>query len=121
MSSQKTAAEYRKNFVRYGIGFLASIALTVVAYLLVVQRVGTQWGIAWALIILALVQFAVQLFFFLHLGEEKGPRWKLLVLLFMLLIVLILALGSLWIMANLNDRMTPGQINQYMQDQGGSF
>jgi heme/copper-type cytochrome/quinol oxidase subunit 4 len=37
----------------------------------------------------------------------------------MAIIVLILVLGSLWIMRNLDSRMTTPQQEQYMNSQGG--
>ena len=54
---------------------------------------------------LALIQAIVQLFFFLHLGQEAKPRWQLFIFLFMLFIMLIIVIGSIWIMVDLNDRM----------------
>jgi len=39
----------------------------------------------------------------------------------MILVVMILVGGSLWIMKNLNYRMTPEQMNQYMIDQNGGI
>ena len=62
-----------------------------------------------------------RLYFFLHLGKETKPRWKLYVFGFMVSVVLIIVFGSIWIMNNLNYRMTPAQINQYMNSQGGGF
>ena len=105
----------------YISGFIMSIGLTVAAYLLVVRRALSQHVLIGSIIGLALLQFLVQMFFFLHLGRETKPRWKLLVLGFMVLIVLILVIGSLWIMANLNYRMSPQQMNNYMQDQDGGI
>jgi cytochrome o ubiquinol oxidase subunit IV len=104
-------------------GYVASIVLTVAAYLVVSRHLlsGNNRLIA-AVAALALVQFLVQLVFFLRLGRETKPRWKLLVFGFMVGVVGILVFGSLWIMSNLNYRMTPSQMNQYMKDQsGGGF
>lgn len=103
----------------YITGFVASIALTVTAYLLVSHHSLSRRALIAAVTGLALVQFLVQMLFFLHLGRETKPRWKLLVALFMAMVVLILVFGSLWIMTNLNYRMTPGQINTYMKSQAG--
>jgi len=105
----------------YVTGFVLSIVLTLVAYTLVVHDALSRHLLVALVVGLALVQFVVQLLFFLHLGRETKPRWKLFVLLFMLLVVLILVFGSLWIMNNLNYRMTPAQINTYMNNQGGGF
>jgi cytochrome o ubiquinol oxidase operon protein cyoD len=104
-------------------GFVASLVLTVTAYLLVSQRlIAGKNALVAAVVGLALLQFLVQLIFFLRLGREAKPRWKLLVFIFMIGVVLILVFGSLWIMSNLNYRMTPAQINHYMKDQsGGGF
>jgi heme/copper-type cytochrome/quinol oxidase subunit 4 len=44
----------------------------------------------------------VQLIFFVHLDQERKPRWNLMVLLFAVLVVVIICFGSLWIMKNLN-------------------
>jgi cytochrome o ubiquinol oxidase operon protein cyoD len=57
--------------------------------------------------------------FFLHLGRETKPRWKLAVFVGMIIIVAILAFGSLWIMANLNYHMAPSQTDTFIvKDEG---
>jgi cytochrome o ubiquinol oxidase operon protein cyoD len=103
----------------YVIGFIFSIYLTVTAYLLVVDHTLSGWALMLLIASLALAQFLVQLLFFLHLGRETKPRWKLLVFIFMIVIVVILVGGSLWIMANLNYHMTQSQINTYLRSQDG--
>ena len=108
----------------YVTGFVLSISLTLAAYVLVVNHAYSKWTIALAIAALAAVQFIVQLLFFLHLGRESRPRWRLLVFSFMLVVVGILVIGSLWIMYSLNYNhlvMTPRQINTYMQDQDGGI
>jgi cytochrome o ubiquinol oxidase operon protein cyoD len=107
----------------YVIGFVLSIVFTLTSYLLVVNRkYSSSVGlIIFFIVCLALAQFMAQLYFFLHLGKETKPRWKLFVFGFMVTVVLILVFGSIWIMNNLNYRMTPDQINQYMNSQGGGF
>ncbi len=109
------------SFKSYLSGFVLSILLTLGAYLLVTHHSFTADKIVAAIVGLALCQFLVQMYFFLHLGKETKPRWKLFVLLFMIMIVLILVFGSIWIMNNLNYRMTPEQINTYINNQGGGF
>src|SRR5665213_4194504 len=103
----------------YVVGYALSILLTVGAYLAVTHHSFQKSAAVTVVVGLALTQFLVQLLFFLHLGTETKPRWKLLVFMFMIMIVAILVFGSLWIMSNLNYRMTPQQINTYMQNQAG--
>lgn len=102
---------------KYIAGFAASILLTTMAYLLVTHRSGSTNSIVAIISGLAFIQFLVQMVFFLHIGEERQPRWKLLVLVFMVCVVLILVGGSIWIMNNLNYRMTPAQQEQYLKSQ----
>jgi cytochrome o ubiquinol oxidase subunit IV len=95
----------------YIIGFASSIILTLIAFVLVNDHISSHHSqfshklLIPILAVLALVQFVVQLLFFLHLGTERRPRWKQLVFWFMILVVLILVIGSLWIMQNLNYNM----------------
>ncbi len=87
----------------YVIGFVSSIILTLLAYTLVVNQVFSGWNLAYAIIGLALIQLIVQLRYFLHLGQESEPRWNLLLFDFMLIIVVIVVIGSIWIMQNLHS------------------
>jgi cytochrome o ubiquinol oxidase operon protein cyoD len=106
------------SFTTYVSGYVASLYLTITAYLLVRHGAFSRRTLVAGVVGLALTQFLVQLVCFLHLGRETKPRWKLVVFLFMILVVGILVFGSLWIMNNLNYRsMTPAQINQYMNSQ----
>jgi cytochrome o ubiquinol oxidase operon protein cyoD len=107
----------------YVFGFVASIALTLIAYLLVIHHaLSNKWALTILIGGLALVQCVIQLRLFLHLGQESKPKYKTLVFSFMMFVILILISGSIWIMYHLDGRMmTPQKINQYMmqQDDGG--
>lgn len=103
----------------YVIGFVSSIALTLVAYFLAVNHVLNGYGLIVVLIELAILQFTAQLFLFLHFGKERSPRWKLLTLVIAIVVVLIVVLGSLWIIQSLNYNMSPDRINKYMNQQVG--
>jgi cytochrome o ubiquinol oxidase operon protein cyoD len=89
----------------YIIGFILSLILTFLSYAIVVEELLVGWQLLGAVAFLAASQAIVQLILFLHLGSESKPRWNLLVFLFMVLVLLIIVLGSLWIMYNLDYRM----------------
>jgi cytochrome o ubiquinol oxidase subunit IV len=99
----------------YVFGFLFSILLTIVPYLLVVNDRLSGNALIGTLVAVALAQMVIQLFFFLHMGREPKPRWNLLVFLFMVLIVLIVVIGSLWIMNNLDYNMMPEEVERYIE------
>lgn len=106
----------------YVIGFGLSVTLTLIAYFTVKHHSLSHFSLVSIVVSLAILQFGVQMIFFLHLGHETKPRWKLLVLGLMLLVVAILVFGSLWIMNNLNYNMmhmTPQQTYQYMHNNEG--
>ena len=101
----------------YIVGFVASLAFTLGAYLSITHHIFARRELIVLITILALAQFLTQLIFFLHLLDERGPRWKLLVFFSMIGVVLILVVGSLWIMNNLNYHMSLQQMYQYLNNQ----
>jgi cytochrome o ubiquinol oxidase operon protein cyoD len=115
----KLATQKHSKLGTYVTGYLLSVYLTLTAYLLVTNRAFDNTVLISLLVLLALLQFFVQLVYFLHLSATKGSRWRLYVFFMMVTIVAILVFGSLWIMNNLNYRMTPQQVDNYMNSQGG--
>jgi len=105
----------------YCAGFIASLALTLVAYFQVVQQSITGTTLLLAVALLASVQFFIQVTCFLHLRTNKSSREMLAVFCFSLFITGILIIGSMWIMWSLNARMMPGDIEMraYMERQTG--
>lgn len=110
----RSAEDY--SITAYVIGFVLAIALTLLAYAIVVNHwlsgvvlIGTIMG-------LAATQLLVQLVFFLHLGRTSKSRWNVAAFYFMLLVLVVIVAGSLWIMAGLNYNMmmSPEQMNDYM-------
>lgn len=99
----------------YAIGFMLSIALTILPFYLVVSDVATGNLRIGLLLACALAQLVVQLRFFIHLGHDEKPHWNRLVLLFAALVVFIVVVGSLWIMNNLNYHMTPHEVKDYIK------
>lgn len=102
----------------YVFGFISSLILTLTAYWLVTHHVFGRLLVTGIICALAFLQFLIQMVFFLHLGSERRPRWKFLVFCLMIFIVLILVVGTLWIMANLNYHM-PSDIKTYLQTNEG--
>lgn len=102
----------------YVLGFILSLILTLCAYFLVVNQVFSPWTLIAVISVLAILQMLVQLIFFLHMGHESKPRWNLQGFLFMALVVIILAGGTLWIMYSLDNRVMPvGNMDTIQQQQ----
>lgn len=103
LTLEEMKSEWQGSLKAYLLGFSSSLLLTLASFLLVLKGSGPYR--VYGLIALALIQACCQLAFFLHVGHEAKPRWGTLVFYFMVLILLIIALGSLWIMSDLNDRV----------------
>jgi cytochrome o ubiquinol oxidase operon protein cyoD len=89
----------------YVIGFILSIILTLIPYHLVVNHVLTIEGTYIAILAFAVLQFLVQVFFFLHVTEGKSGKANVLALIFTIVVLVILVIGSMWIMYNLDYNM----------------
>jgi cytochrome o ubiquinol oxidase operon protein cyoD len=84
----------------YVIGFLLSLVLTAIPLIVVLNHLMTGTPAKVLLLGTAVLQFVVQLFYFMHLKEEKKPRYNLMVLILGIMIVLTIVAGSIWIMTN---------------------
>lgn len=109
------------SLLSYISGFVLSVGFTLAAYFAVVDHWAMGWTLAIILLVLAVVQFIVQMVFFLHIASEKKPRDRQTVMWMMIVIVLVVVVGSVWIMWSLNQRMMPtsAQMENYMNSQAG--
>jgi len=88
-----------------GLGLAA--LLTAVSFFIAGTTLVWQPSIPIALFVLAVAQMGVHLVFFLHITTGPDNVNNVLALAFGVLIVLLLIVGSLWIMYHLNHNMMP--------------
>jgi cytochrome o ubiquinol oxidase operon protein cyoD len=108
-------------YYSYTAGFVLSLISTLLAYDMVTRELLPASILVGCVSSLALLQCAVQLFCFLHLGQEKQAKLRVVLFLFAILVVSILVVGSVWIMQSLNARMMPSSMHmeRYMIEQNG--
>ncbi|MBH5319837.1 cytochrome o ubiquinol oxidase subunit IV [Paenibacillus sp. GSMTC-2017] len=82
----------------YVIGFLLSIVLTIIPLVAVMNDLFSKKVTTVLILIMAILQFAVQLLFFMHIRDEEKPRYNLMALIFGLVILITIVAGSIWIM-----------------------
>jgi cytochrome o ubiquinol oxidase subunit IV len=99
--------EIVKGLTGYLIGLGFATLITVVAFFISGTSLVWQPSIPIALFVLAIAQMGVHLVFFLHITTGPDNVNNLLALAFGVLIVLLLIVGSLWIMSHLNHNMMP--------------
>ena len=109
----------------YTIGLILALVLTAAAFSLGLAHVYSPTEaiphalLIPAILVLAFVQLATQLVFFLHFGRDKESQWNVVFFCFTFFGILVVVVASLWIMSHLNYNMTPQQILQYVTNQSG--
>lgn len=105
---------------QYVIGFVGAATLTILAYLSVKLDWFDATTTAIFVLVLAVLQFSVQVYYFLHLRGEAKPRWRSWTFVYSIVMMLVVVFGSLWVMYNLNYRMgmSGEAMEEYMLEQG---
>ena len=89
----------------YTFGFVSSILLTLFSFYMVANAVLPPKNLYILVGALAVVQLFVQIVFFLHLNTNSKSTWNLLSFIFTMVVVLVLVIGTMWIMYNLYAHM----------------
>ena len=99
------------------LGLVLAVGLTAISFW--VANTSLLWGpgVLLGLAVLAIAQMGVHLVFFLHITTGPDSTNNVLALALGVLIVILVAAGSIWIMANLNETMMPPPelMNLHMQ------
>ena len=120
MSNPVDSKHSEARYTSYIVGFVLSLATTLLAFFFVINNLWPKEMLMYIVMAIAVIQLVVQLVFFLHLGQ--GSRWKTITFVFAALVVLIVVIGSIWIMHNLDYNMmhmSPDQMVQYMKENEG--
>lgn len=94
----------------YIIGFVLSLIFTLVPYFLVVNKMLTGTTLWVAILGIAVLQMAIQLLFFLHLGRGPKPLYNVVFLFATAGVVVVTVGASIFIMNNLYHNMTPEEV-----------
>ena len=103
--------------VIYTIGLVLAVGLTATSFWAANTTLLWDPGIPLGLTVLAIAQMGIHLVFFLHITTGPESTNNVLALAFGVLIVFLVVVGSLVIMANLNENMMPPAelMNMHMQ------
>lgn len=99
------SAEYKSELRNYLAGFALAVLLTVPPFAFVAWHGASRETILWIVAGTAVTQIAVHLRFFLHINLSRSKRDDLQLILFSVLIVIMMAGGTIWILSNLRYRM----------------
>lgn len=97
--------EFRRDLRTYLTGFLLAIVLTAASFWVTLSGGLAAKTTLISVGLLGIVQLVVHLRFFLHIDRSRQKREDLDLIMFTTLVVLIIVLGTIWILGNLADRM----------------
>ncbi len=95
----------------YLIGFFLAAVLTAVPFGLVMSGMLPPGSAAPVCMAFAAVQIVVHLVYFLHMNGNSTRSWNGAAFVFTLVILVILLVGTLWVMHNMNMNMMPGMMS----------
>ena len=92
----------------YITGFVLSVVLTAIPFWLVMAKVLPTPAITTLVILtFAMVQVVVHMVYFLHMNPKSEGGWNLLALIFTAVLLVIVLIGTLWVMHHMNGNMMP--------------
>lgn len=98
MMHQENHGDNHGSLKSYVIGFLLSIVLTIIPLVLVMNQMLGKTALVITIMVMAILQFIVQLYFFMHIKEGEKPRYNLHALILGIVIIFTIVAGSIWIM-----------------------
>lgn len=93
------------SYKSYLIGFILSMILTAIPFSMVIQDFVNESTQIAVLVMCAVGQIVVHLVYFLHLNMSSEQQWNLIALIFSVMIIAIMVIGSLWIMWYLDHNL----------------
>jgi cytochrome o ubiquinol oxidase operon protein cyoD len=100
----------------YVTGFLLSVLLTAIPFWLVMAKVlPTPTITVLVLLGFAMVQVVVHMVYFLHMNPRSEGGWNLISLIFTAVLLVIVLIGTLWVMHHMNANMMPAMPAHDMQ------
>jgi cytochrome o ubiquinol oxidase subunit IV len=99
MSNHETAHEHTGSIKAYIIGFVLSIVLTIIPLVLVLDHMMAKSALVVSILLAAVLQFVLQLFFFMHIRDGEGPRYNVAALILGIVFVVTIVAGAIWIMS----------------------
>jgi cytochrome o ubiquinol oxidase subunit IV len=96
---------YRHDLRGYQTGFILAAILTIIPFALVASGTFSTIATLWVIGVIALIQIAVHIRYFLHVDLSPERREELYLMLFSGALVTLMIAGMLWLLFNLHTRM----------------
>ncbi len=101
----------------YVIGFILSLVFTAIPYYLVTNKIISGSALLITILAIAVLQMIIQIVFFLHLGRGPKPLYNVVFFISTVGIILVVVIGSIWIINHLNYNMASVDTSKYLVNQ----
>jgi cytochrome o ubiquinol oxidase operon protein cyoD len=118
---EHATSESHGSVMSYFAGFVLSLIYTIIPYLLVTNEIITGSALLITILAFAVTQMIIQIFFFLHLGRGPKPFYNVVFFIGTFLIIMIVVLGSVFIMNNLYSNMSPSDVAKNQAESEGIY
>ncbi len=103
------------SFASYKTGFILSVVLTVIPFALVMgHMLSSAMATTVIILVLAVVQMLVHVYYFLHLDATSEGGWTMLAVIFTFILVVCAVGGSIWVMYSMDMNMMPMPAGMHM-------
>ena len=99
----------------YTIGFILAVILTVIPFWLVMTHQLAPDTTKFVILGFAAVQVVVHMVYFLHMNSKSVGGWTMMALILTIILLVIVLVGSIWVMYHMNANMMP-----HISNDGGS-
>ena len=114
------SAESHGSYKSYITGFAFSVILTIIPFTVVLGEfdISLVWALT-AIFATGAIQMLVHVYYFLHVDFKQEEGWVAMSLIFTAGLLIIILVGSIWVMTHLHENMMPGhqQIEQVLGSQ----
>ena len=104
-------SDYQRDLRAYLVGIGLAALLTAIPFALVAWGGFGRTAVLATIGVCALVQVAVHLRYFLHIDFSRQQREDLHLILFSTLLLILMAGGTVWVLANLAGRMVHSPVS----------
>nr|WP_314542865.1 cytochrome o ubiquinol oxidase subunit IV [uncultured Massilia sp.] len=99
----------------YTIGFILAVILTVIPFWLVMTHQLAPDTTKFVILGFAAVQVVVHMVYFLHMNSKSEGGWNMMAMILTIILLVIVLVGSIWVMYHMNANMMP-----HISNDGGS-
>ncbi|SET30522.1 cytochrome o ubiquinol oxidase subunit IV [Thorsellia anophelis] len=100
------AAHYHGTMKSYVIGFVLAVILTAIPFYVVMNMPNMVSSTKITIVaVCAAIQMVVHIMYFLHINTSKEQRWNFISMIYTIIVIGIIVVGSIWVLFGQHENM----------------